>query len=677
MRGRALLIATSRYTDKRLPALSSTVIDVAGLQQVLADPRIGDFEVTACVDAPWREWLPRIEGFFSQARRDEQLLLYICGHAVKDSEGRLYFAASDTSLSLLLSTGVPASFIHEASSASPSRRVVMILDTCFGRAFVDAGAVNPGEHFSAGAGRVVITASNAYQYVLAGEPPDTDWQPSLLSRHIIHGLRTGEADIDGDAQVTSLDLIKYMETRVPAETELQRPRRWVFGLEGDLVVASNPAPRAGGLPLVITKLMEDSLEEIRLMAVPLLERLLADPSPPTALAARQALQRLQQDVSAAVTGAAASVLQKAMPPDAPVAPPAGSSGREQHAQPAPPAPLMQRYRALIALLAVAGGAYWYLRQPASLAPVQAAFITSPGVPAPPAVPAAPLVSRHVVGETFVDCVGPFCPEMVMIPPGRFLMGSPNYEQDRRDNEGPVHEVNIGYAFAASKYPVTRGQWRAFLAATGRSASSGCFGWNLSTRKWEPRPEYSWLNPGFAQEDSHPVVCVSWNEAEDYASWLSQKTGHRYRLLSEAEYEYINRAGSNGPYFWGNTEVGQCRYANGADATVKARIPGWSWPTVDCSDGYVFTSSVGSFKPNGFGLYDTTGNVWSLTQDCYHDSYSGAPTDGSAWTTGNCARRVGRGSAWSAGRGELRAARRDWGSAAYAAGNQGLRVARSE
>jgi formylglycine-generating enzyme len=285
---------------------------------------------------------------------------------------------------------------------------------------------------------------------------------------------------------------------------------------------------------------------------------------------------------------------------------------------------------------------------------------------PPPPPAGP--------QAFRDCQDDACPWMVMIPRGEFEMGSPSYEAGHHNDEGPVHPVSMGYTFAAAQYPVTRDQWRSFLSATGRSGSNNCYGFNQSTGQFEQKPEFGWLDPGFAQEDNHPVVCVTWNEAQDYVSWLSRRTGHTYRLLTEAEYEYINRAGASSAYLWGSTDDGQCTYANGADAAVKTRFPGLR--TASCNDGYVFTSPVGKFQPNRFGLYDTTGNVWSWTQDCYHESYSRAPADGSAWTTrGDCSRRVLRGGSWNNDPGYLRAASRSWGPTAFS--HVGLRVARTD
>jgi tetratricopeptide (TPR) repeat protein len=315
MSRRALLIATGHYSDPRLPDLSSALVDAQGLKEVLADAQIGNFDVTDCVDSPGQECRTRIEGFFAQASRDEQLLLYISGHGVKDKEGKLYFGASDTNLDFLRATGISAGFIHEVSGDNPSRRVVMIIDTCFSGAFakgiIKAGeqAVNAGEHFNGG-GRVVITASNAYQYALAADSSATLSQPSLLSKHIIQGLRTGTADIDGDGHVTTEDLFKYVHTCVAAETEMQRPQRWTFGLERDLIVASNPLPRPGKLPQEVVDLIESAAYRARLLAVEDLENLLAEESRALVLAAREALELLSQDPDRRVSRAAAAVLHE-------------------------------------------------------------------------------------------------------------------------------------------------------------------------------------------------------------------------------------------------------------------------------------------------------------------------------------------------------------------------------
>jgi len=264
--------------------------------------------------------------------------------------------------------------------------------------------------------------------------------------------------------------------------------------------------------------------------------------------------------------------------------------------------------------------------------------------------------------------------MVLIPPGSFLMGSADSEKGRDSDEGPVHEVKISRAFAAGEFPITRGEWRAYLEASGRSGSKDCYGWSESKRSWEQKLEYDWQNPGFPQNDNHPVVCVTWDEARAYAAWLSERTHHTYRLLSEAEYEYINRAGTNTAYIWGDTDEGQCSWANGADAAARAHFSNWTGASA-CNDGHVYTSPVGIFAANRFGLHDTTGNIWSWTQDCYHDSYEGAPVDGTAWLQGgDCSLRVVRGGAWYDLPNNLRAAQRSSNSVKL--NNVGLRLARS-
>jgi formylglycine-generating enzyme required for sulfatase activity len=244
------------------------------------------------------------------------------------------------------------------------------------------------------------------------------------------------------------------------------------------------------------------------------------------------------------------------------------------------------------------------------------------------------------------------------------MGSPSTEQGRTDDEGPVHEVRIGYSFAAGKLPVTRGQWRAFVTATGHPPAEGC----------------RWQDPGFPQDDSHPVVCVSWNDAQDYTRWLSARTGQHYRLLSEAEHEYLSRAGSRSAWFWGRTVRGHCRYSN-ADgragfAYAPSAAPYEGWAADDCQDIYEYTAPAGSFEPNAFGFKDTAGNVRSFTQDCYHDSYRGAPADGRAWQEPQCTARVVRGGSWNALPAGLRVADRGALGPSDVSDDVGLRVART-
>ena len=144
--------------------------------------------------------------------------------------------------------------------------------------------------------------------------------------------------------------------------------------------------------------------------------------------------------------------------------------------------------------------------------------------------------------------------------------------------------------------------------------------------------------------------MSWEDAQEYVRWLSREAGEAYRLLSEAEWEYVARAGTTTARYWGESESGQCRYANGWDQVASGESE-TERQAADCSDGYTVMAPVGVYEANAFGLYDVLGNVWEWTQDCRNDSYSGAPVDGSAWRSGDCSERVLRGGSWFNGSGE--------------------------
>jgi formylglycine-generating enzyme required for sulfatase activity len=291
-------------------------------------------------------------------------------------------------------------------------------------------------------------------------------------------------------------------------------------------------------------------------------------------------------------------------------------------------------------------------------------------------------------DVFRECDN--CPEMVVIPPGSFVMGSALKETGRNDDEGPQHRVTVARPFAVAKYDVTVNDFAAFVADTGYDVGSYCYSW--SGRDWEKVQGLSWRNPGYEQTGLHPVTCVSWYDAQAYIDWLKRKTGKDYRLLSEAEWEYAARGQTSPPplstsdcgceisaprYFFGDDERDMCRYGNGLDRNAKQKIRGMQrWAFFPCSDGYAFTSPVGIFQPNLFGLYDMLGNVWQWTQDCYVESYVDAPIDGSAETTVECRLRVRRGGSWSSIPWHLRIAMRFKDAPDGRNDSSGIRVART-
>lgn len=265
---------------------------------------------------------------------------------------------------------------------------------------------------------------------------------------------------------------------------------------------------------------------------------------------------------------------------------------------------------------------------------------------------------HRPGSTFRDC--PECPEMVVLPPGKFMMSSPPGEEGRDPDGGedPRHEVTIAYSFAVGKYEVTRDEYASFVKDTGLADPAGCNIHQAKMPNWPMIRGLNWHNTGFAQTDRDPAVCLNWNEAIAYTKWLSKKTGKKYGLLSESEWEYAARAGTTTAAYWGDKQKDACAYANGSDLTRKDKFPEWN-ADQPCHDGFIYTAPVGSFKPNAFGLYDMMGNVFEMTADCLNLNYSGAPADGSAWTTGDCKNRINRGGSWTSTPGGLRSATRGY------------------
>ena len=297
--------------------------------------------------------------------------------------------------------------------------------------------------------------------------------------------------------------------------------------------------------------------------------------------------------------------------------------------------------------------------------------------------AATGVAQSQPTKTLRDC--PDCPELVLLPGGAFEMGSPDTDPAGQDRERPVRRVTVR-PFAIGKFHVTRAQWAAFAAATNRATPTGCAWTGRTGSKLDP--EGSWRNLGFPQDDTHPVVCVTWYDAQDYVKWLSSRTGHRYRLLSEAEYEYAARAGTATPYPWGATASHeQANYGEEKCCTGLA----------SGRDRWEQTSPVGSFPPNAFGLYDMHGNVMSWTQDCLSTTYAGLPTDGSAYEmdvtlqltgplarlngTRACEYRMLRGGDWGNPPSLIRSSSRNLGPGPgstlqeYRSGGLGFRVAR--
>lgn len=247
------------------------------------------------------------------------------------------------------------------------------------------------------------------------------------------------------------------------------------------------------------------------------------------------------------------------------------------------------------------------------------------------------------GDTFRECAN--CPEMVLIPRGDFVMGSPDNEEGRAKDEGPQQRVAMNYDFAAGRFEVSFAEWDACVA------ESGCNGY---------RPDDNGFGRG-----RHPVINVSWKDVQQYLQWLSKKSGAQYRLLSEAEWEYVARAGTTTPFWWGKAIAPEnANYDRNIADRSKSRTNTRNQPM-----------EVGTYPPNLFGLFDTAGNVWEWVEDCWHENYIGAPINGSAWTESKCGLHVLRGGFWYGNPKGLRSAFRGRTEPTARADNVGFRAAR--
>jgi formylglycine-generating enzyme required for sulfatase activity len=248
-------------------------------------------------------------------------------------------------------------------------------------------------------------------------------------------------------------------------------------------------------------------------------------------------------------------------------------------------------------------------------------------------------------DRFKECE--HCPEMVVVPAGQFIMGAMENETGSTPDERPQHAVNFAQPFGVARFPVTLSEWDACVAARGCSYRPSDQGWGRGTQ---------------------PAINILWDDAKEYVAWLSRTTGRTYRLLSESEREYVARAGTTTAYWWGDQfEPGQANSAPGNRLLFSASIGDIARPR---------TVPVQTFAPNPWGLYQVHGNVYDWVEDCWHDNYEGAPSDGSAWVSGNCDRHGLRGGAFSRNMQTARSAARIWSGSSNRIIYMSVRVART-
>jgi uncharacterized caspase-like protein len=339
----ALIVASDDYTDPGLRRLRAPARDAEALAGVLRDPQIGGFQVRTLLNQPAHEVNEAVADFFADRRPDDLLLLHFSCHGVKDEDGYLYFATSNTKLRRLDGTAVAAEFVNRRMSRGRSLRVVLLLDCCYAGAFERGMTARAGsgvdieEQFGGGRGRAVITASSAMEYAFEGDQLANahDLAPSVFTSALVEGLETGDADRDQDGLIALDELYDYVFEKVRSATPNQTPQKWTFGVQGDLYIAhcARPVTTPAPLPPELQEATDNPLVGVREAAVQELIPLLQGRHAGRALAARAALERLAEDDSRGVSAAATAALGGQVQPAPPNRRREGSSRRPRSSIP--------------------------------------------------------------------------------------------------------------------------------------------------------------------------------------------------------------------------------------------------------------------------------------------------------------------------------------------------------
>ncbi|BAT51901.1 hypothetical protein NOS3756_08320 [Nostoc sp. NIES-3756] len=601
----ALLIGISEYQEELTP-LPNAVNDVEAMRRVLVNPEMGDFaeaDVTVLKNPQRQQMEDAIYKLYANCQKDDVVLFYFSGHGVTVENGDFYFSTSLTQKDknkLILPTAVAAKNVHDWMNQSKSKRQVIILDCCFSGAFAkgltakDDGTIDLQQYLG-GEGRAILTASTSTQYAFESDSFDL----SIYTHYLVEGIEKGAADQDGDGLIAVDELHSYAKSKVQEASPAMTPEFYPVKEGFRIFLAKSPKndPKlkyrkeverlcyAGKFTIPARRLLNslriqfqldsdiaDAIEaevqqpyreyerKLKEYEATLIETIEVEPilSKITLRDLKDYQQHLglrDEDVALIKAGIITSQ-QKS------------SISAEQSSEPIKPSSANQ-FEFDIVIVDAKGNVTNCSRG-------QAEYFT-----------------EDLGNGVFLD--------MVAIPGGQFLMGSPKNELERFDTESPQHEVNV-QPFCMGKFSVTQAQWRAVSA--------------LNKVNMDLKPD-----PSHFKGANRPVEKVSWYDAVEFCLRLTAYTKREYRLSSEAEWEYACRAGTTTPFHFGETITSDL--ANyGANYTYGAGVEG-----VDRKE----TTEVGSFRvANAFGLYDMHGNVWEWCLDDWHENYQGAPTDGSPW-----------------------------------------------
>lgn len=642
----ALVIGNNAYTD--LPPLTTALSDAAAVAEILRS-RYHFTDVRLLANATRADILRALNRYRDQLGPKDRLLIYYAGHGYLDREAdRGYWlpvdAAEDDDINWISNAR-----ITDALRAMLARQVMVVADSCYSGALTrdadirrasrrsDAGQLTWLAHLASRRGRTALVSGGLEPVLDSGRNGH-----SVFANAFLDVLRDNDELLEGQA------LFDRLKRQVAVNAD-QRPDY------GDVRHAHHEGGDFIFVPRVLGALDTRAATPVQQRPQTVI-RPPASETPAFAVADRDETLTALKNANVRSSPASNSAKLTTLPRGSEVAVTGKVADRDW-------------FR-----VALADGRTGY---------VWASLLGE--APAPRA--REPAGSKVAVGDFglaaqpgkgFRDCAT--CPEMVVLPAGSFTMGTAAEEREWAIAHGatpkwvameaPQHRVTIPAPFAVGRYEVTRQEWAAFVAATGHDTSGGCY--NFKEGKWAKEPDLDWRRPGYQQTDRDPAVCTNWHDAKAYVAWLSRVTGQSYRLLSEAEWEYAARAGQATMRYWGDDRGNSagCSFANVANAEH-----GWK-SSFGCKDGYRTSAPVGRYRANAFGIHDMLGNVWEWVEDCYNTSYDGAPSDGRAWTGGNCDYHMLRGGAWIDVPGHVRAAQRFVNAPGSRDYQLGFRVARS-
>ncbi|MGF1936979.1 MAG: caspase, EACC1-associated type [Nostoc sp. ChiQUE02] len=618
----ALLIGVSEYDhqDEDLKPLSAAVKDVEAMQRVLVNPEMGDFavaDITVLKNPQKQEIEEAIENLFNNRHKDDLLLFYFSGHGIKDDRGQLYLSTRATKKlngKLAKSSAVAASFLHNNINDSRSQRQVLILDCCFSGAVAQGmnvkgvSIINVQDQLG-GKGTAILTSSTSTQYSFEQEGSEL----SIYTRYLVEGIETGAADKDTDGWISIDELHEYASTKVQEAAPAMTPKFYPVEEGHKILLAKSPKddPKLKYRKEVESRI---NLGNFSIPARRLLNslRLQLNLTPEVADAIEAEVQQPYREYQHKLEEYEATLVE-AIAAEAKLSETTLNDLRDY-----------QQYLGLRDEDVVSIEERIIGQQKPTVAVEQR--------PVPPEqnltnqfefevvtvnAKGEPINCSRKRAEFFSENLGNgVVLEMVAIPGGKFLMGSPENELERNYSESPQHTVSV-QPFFMGKFPVTQNQWA--IVATLKKVSI------------DLNPD-----PSSFKGANRPVEQVSWDDAIEFCARLSNKTRKTYRLPSEAEWEYACRAGTTTPFYFGETITTDLVNYNGK----------YTYNSGSMGEFREQTTDVGNFPPNSFGLFDMHGDIWEWCQDTWHENYyNGAPTDATPWMSDN-EERLLRGGSWN-------------------------------